>query len=736
MPLPDRHHRRSAIVAFCLFVVGVALVIFFYGRGWRSHIAASDRPEAPALTETPPHEEPGLMLTFQPLATDGSPVGNATDTRTARLVSLTVPTGTPPTPFLSPGRFRATWAGNLHMNYRDERTFFVEGRGQFTLKINGSVAMSAAGENLSAAPGQKVQLNKGNNAIVAEYESPADGEAVVRLIWSEHPFIHEPVAPTLLNHDGSAPDELIGHRLREGRDLVAGRHCLRCHAPDDSVKAPGAMPDALAAAPTLTDVGTRLNRAWIARWVNDPRSLRPDATMPRLFEATKTADPAEVDVRAGDVAAYLSTLGHQEPSSPAMPDPSAVAAGGKLFASLDCIACHTLPNRPVDRAVDSQRVPLRFVRLKYKATALVEFLRQPEKHYPWIRMPNFRLSETEANALAAYLLSAAPADATTTAPLADGNIERGRQLVSTNGCLNCHAIGDEASSLKVPSLAAIPANDWTRGCMSTDPVAGGAPDFHLAPAQRDAILAFAATDRSSLARESPPEFAERQMAAARCIACHTRDDQPSALSSLQDELRSLPGVESATKPAAPGAIVIDQSPPPLTWVGEKLHEPWMASFIAGKIDYKPRPWLAARMPGFASRADLLAKGLSQEHGTLSEEPPAPPIDPALAQIGRKLCGKNGGFSCVACHSVAGTQSVPVFAAPGIDLMYTNERIRKPYYDRWMRNPERVIHGTKMPSVADEDGKTLITKILGGDANQQFEAIWQYLKQGRQMRPPE
>src|SRR5581483_1392590 len=258
---------------------------------------------------------------------------------------------------------------------------------------------------------------------------------------------------------------------------------------------------------------------------------------------------AAIDPRARDVAAYLSTLGNRAPEDAAAPGADTnsgadtlsgaeiiagadiIAGGGRLFASLDCIACHTLPDRPPDAAIDAQRVPLRWVKSKYKPAALVNFLRQPEKHYSWTRMPNFRLSESEARALAGYLISAAPPEPSTATAPAEGNIGRGRQLVSSSGCLNCHTIGNETSTLKVPSLAEIPAVNWNRGCMSAVPAPGNAPDFHLSTEQRNAILAFAATDRTSLSRESPPEFAERQIVAARCIACHTRDDEPSVLSS-------------------------------------------------------------------------------------------------------------------------------------------------------------------------------------------------------------
>ena len=43
----------------------------------------------------------------------------------------------------------------------------------------------------------------------------------------------------------------------------------------------------------------------------------------------------------------------------------------------------------------------------------------------------------------------------------------------------------------------------------------------------------------------------------------------------------------------PTRKALDQSRPPLTWTGEKLHTKWIADFVGGKLSYKPRPWLRA-----------------------------------------------------------------------------------------------------------------------------------------------
>ena len=69
-------------------------------------------------------------------------------------------------------------------------------------------------------------------------------------------------------------------------------------------------------------------------------------------------------------------------------------------------------------------------------------------------------------------------------------------------------------------------------------------------------------------------------------------------------------------------------------------------------------------------------------------------------------------------------------------MYVHERMRKDYYHRWTRSPSKYQPGTRMPTFADTEGKTAFKDILEGDAHQQFEAIWQYLRAGREIVSPE
>jgi mono/diheme cytochrome c family protein len=164
----------------------------------------------------------------------------------------------------------------------------------------------------------------------------------------------------------------------------------------------------------------------------------------------------------------------------------------------------------------------------------------------------------------------------------------------------------------------------------------------------------------------------------------------------------------------------------LTFTGDKLRPVWMGKFIAGQVPYRPRPWLTMRMPGFPAGAEVMAQGLAMSHGLPPVTPADPPSPGPGAEDGQKLAGMDGGFNCIQCHGVGSAPPVAVFEAPGINLGYSTSRLQKDYYHRWMLNPPRFDPTTRMPKFAQDDGTTPLTDVLGGQARDQFEAIWQFL----------
>ena len=88
-----------------------------------------------------------------------------------------------------------------------------------------------------------------------------------------------------------------------------------------------------------------------------------------------------------------------------------------------------------------------------------------------------------------------------------------------------------------------------------------------------------------------------------------------------------------------------------------------------------------------------------------------------------------------CHSVGNFAATQVFEAPGVNLIYSGERLQPAYFARWLRNPPLVDPSTKMPVYFDEEGKSPLTEVYDGDAAKQINAIWQYIRMGTKIPAP-
>jgi mono/diheme cytochrome c family protein len=336
---------------------------------------------APAPQEAKPAPEkfsPGLILHLEG--------GGLQDARETRLAALYVPQGQAPSSVVPPGPFKAVWEGYISVDLGTDCSFSAAGNGSLSVTVADKPALQAKGTLSDAPEGASLRLRKGRNKLKVAYESPATGDAALRLYWSSADFTREPIPPAALSHNAAAAPLVARKQVREGRELVASRRCTKCHVTDLK-----GMPELDLDAPSLAEAGARLNPDWVARWILAPRQLRPEATMPK---------PAGLQAQdAADIAAYLATLGKPDAAPAASED--LAKAGGHLFVEMRCVGCHTLPDK--DPAPD--RIPFAYLKAKWTPAGLKKFLLGPEKHYAWIEMPNFHLSDEEAGKLAAFLLS-------------------------------------------------------------------------------------------------------------------------------------------------------------------------------------------------------------------------------------------------------------------------------------------------------------------------------------------
>ena len=233
-----------------------------------------------------------------------------------------------------------------------------------------------------------------------------------------------------------------------GRDLVTQFECGRCHTvatvspPPKEKQCTGchadinagkvtATPEQLARwkskvaelgdVPTLVSTSRRFQASWIRQFLMHPHDLRPGLvqSMPRLPLSEQ---------QAADIAAFLTD---GAPSDELAPPPSSAdeARGRELMDVKGCGLCHRMTGvaplqgaiLPVGVAVgDMARAirlapDLRYSRERWRPSALVAWLVDPQSVKADTLMPGMGLSEPDAKSIAAYLL---------TAPLAAAPVKR------------------------------------------------------------------------------------------------------------------------------------------------------------------------------------------------------------------------------------------------------------------------------------------------------------------------
>ncbi|MBL8756388.1 MAG: c-type cytochrome [Planctomycetes bacterium] len=665
-------------------------------------IAAAGAAILLATAAAPPPESPqapmasGAKLTIERLGpADAKPQKH---TQRARLLSLAVERGETATPFVQPGQFRATFEAMVVLPARDRCRFRLDGRGAIKFTVNGEPVLAEA-----LRPGKPIEtkdairLKKGENKLQIEFESTAMGDGQFRLYWSGGDFGFEPIPPERLQWAADDADVLRGEQLRQGHGLFAERRCARCHEFGERRVGESAYGELDQAGPDLRQAGARLQADWIAAWLHAPRSFRADATMPK-----PTTTPQE----NADIAAWLASL--SPPAAALTFAPDAVEQGKARFRQLGCVACHVPAGELPGEGALATRIPLQHVPAKWHPQALVEYLQEPRRFHPHVRMPNLRLSLEEATHTAAFLLSSQKPEL----PATKGDPIAGKHTAQKHGCVVCHALDLPVPDRPYPRLANL---DASKGCLAEQPEK--APDHGFTAEQRAALTAYLPFADSAPFHRSPLDYATRHLVADRCTACHALDGKPSTWAQWAAR-------EGAGTPLPKEQDPVAQGLPALTWVGSKLQPSWIERFVLGQ-EKSPRPWLTARMPSFPHDGTPIAHGLVREHGYGQADEPVAPPNAQLGLHGERLLGQGTGFACTNCHALGDKPAAQVFEREGIELITARGRLRHEYYTRWLRDPVRLDPDSRMPNFAP-GGKSAFTDVLGGDGAQQFEAIWQYL----------
>jgi mono/diheme cytochrome c family protein len=562
------------------------------------------------------------------------------------------------------------------------------------------------------------------------------------------------------------------HKLR--RDEMVQASCIQCHAdlrlPHAATIARGEQlfeqlgchgchlvegyGDLDRVGPYLRRIGAKLEPGWLVRWIENPHEFRARTKMPNfLFNREQAVSVASYLLHASREESDAWLADHAPPAGIDPDDAAQVARGKALADSLGCRGCHGFaPDEAPGTLGENKDIApnLSEVAEKTGGRWLYHWLKDPRGYSPVSRMPSLRLSDEEAADLVAFLLtlgSSDPADAALRAALeSEERSEQGAALVRKYGCAGCHDIpGMEEETrigVELTTFGSKPLeelffgnrtdvphtwHDWTYNKLKTprtyetERIEQVMPQFDLAEADIEALLIFLHSRLEEripdeyrpedLAREKVLVEGRRVVAKYNCVGCHVIEEQGGAILPRYEETPTM-------------------APPILNGEGAKVQPNWLFGFLKRPITL--RPWLEIRMPTFGlsdgETTKLVEYFLAQE----SVEVPYVHVDPASSspeyiEAGRLLATEDY-FNCFSCHQQGDRKPEGPREGWAPDLALARRRLHPEWIVQWLRNPQALQPGTKMPAFYDfsDEAPDGPDDVLGGDDAKQVEALRDYV----------
>jgi cytochrome c553 len=628
----------------------------------------------------------------------------------------------PPDSRLTAGEFQATWQGNLLTTSRGDYRFFLFGCGEIELKIAGRPVLARQIVRHGWISSSAVSLNADYHTLEVSYRR-TEKDARLMLLWSGPDFGMEPIPARFLSHPRQ---KLVERDYERGRLLARVLRCGRCHEEE--------LPPS--PAPALDRLCGNLSRAWLVNWLKDNEHAR-DERSPRRMPALGLS-AAQSEALADWLLTSQKTDRNQEHRIEASPAPRGnekgkpdAKTGERLFVSLGCLACHSWRDLGASGWLGGG--DLTHIAVKRPPGFFAVWLAEPDRLNADHRMPVFQLSNKERTSLALFLTAqkssgepaalAAGSEAHSAANAAGlPKKAEGRKLAEQFGCAACHRLPEAVRSSA--SHAAPPLGEqsnWERSCVNLPEAKKHRPGYRLSNNDVRALRRYYATTRSN-SRDGLLLLAENN-----CFACHAREGAREAVPLLPpllaDKLTAVSKHYPELAPELPALM-----PPALDSVGDKLTDSALVESISRKGE-PHRPYLRVRMPRFPlGNHDLQA--LVRHFIDTDRIPQRDGNSTSLADQGCRdrytLAGgrlvSSDGFGCTSCHAVGRVQPASdTINARGPDLLRLEQRIRRSWFDRWVRNPARIVPRMEMPSV-----QIPVSGVLGGKLDDQLNAVWHVL----------
>ena len=527
----------------------------------------------------------------------------------------------------------------------------------------------------------------------------------------------QPVLPTqfIQASCGTCHQENLAEtpQLTRGRKLLAELNCQGCH------KLQGVSRPAMLG-PDLTNVGTKVTREWIYKWLKEPRTI-VDKDGNTIVNGYETEDEprmpkfrlTENELRA--LSAYLSVQ-KAKPLPAYKIDARVVAAWSKnpelasqgelRFRQMFCSTCHSLA---VTRAGETKLIggdigpELTKVGSKVRPEWLIAWLRDPQGYLAHTRMPRYGWSDEDLFKVTQYITTKlTDSDLLGNVPQlgepSEQEIQLGHRLFVEKGCASCHSIEGVAPQKDFgPDLSAVGGKNASelefgkskiqRHLVSylqaklQDPTSVNAaarmPQYNWTPTDLDAVTV------ALLSMKGPPQTSALQNLVVpkkekefhptgafgevyeryKCYTCHKFDGYGGDLA------------------------------PDLSFEGSRAQRQWIADFL--KNPQTLRPTLVLRMPQF-NMSEKDAATLADYMTMVLQSPQADPskvdvkqFTPAMVALGKQLYEVK--YQCQSCHTIGGSGGYV-----GPNLNNAGNWLTPAWVEAWLKNPQALVPGAIEP----------------------------------------
>ncbi len=490
--------------------------------------------------------------------------------------------------------------------------------------------------------------------------------------------------------------------------------------------------------PDLTDVGLKVRREWIYKWLRDPRTITDAdgnvivngvARQPRMPKFQLS----ELELRA--LSAYLSSqhtkkLKADRVSMVIAKTGEAADQGQIIFNQMFCVTCHAIA---VERGGETKLIggdigpELTKVGSKVTPEWLVAWLRNPQGYLEHTRMPQYQWSDKNLYEVTQYILSHLTdpdllKDVPQLGPPTEEEVLLGKQLFVNKGCAECHVIQgvkpkvDFAPDLSALGMAAGPYSIEVKSQRKM-PAA-----FHFIKKDVDRL-----DIRESIVPRSMITYLQTKITNPSSVTPDTHMPAfPVGQADLDDMTTALLSMSGPPVPNnSHSSLIVEHEhrvfrpegeagqlyqryrcyvchtfkgyggtlAPDLSYEGSRSRREWLVGFLQDPPTL--RPTLTARMPRFnmsKQEAATLADYLSGNLRKLDLNPLA--VDEngftrQMAEHGKQLFETK--YQCDSCHTIGSSGG---YVGPSLNNV--GNWMTPAWIEAWLRNPQALVPGAIEP----------------------------------------